>query len=272
VPADPSSASFFVALGALAVDGEETQIRSYPGSHDGFVARAGYEHFLALELPGTGPRLAQEAETLLHAPACPSGRTTLILAGEQLGLQLHESVGHAVELDRVLGREASYAGTSFVAAADAGSLRFGSEVVNVTADATTPRALGSYRWDDEGVEAQALPIVRAGTLVGFFAVAWPTAEFAGMNIEGAVKLGYRKELLAIEDLEALVPMAKASGALVVVQVDPITLGAWTLPTSTIMMLFSPATNAAFTNSPDSIVPLPLASTRAQVIVPAMLSG
>lgn len=153
-------------ISALAVAGGESQIRSYPASHDGFVARAGYEHFLGLDLPGNAPRVAEEAAALLRAPACPSGRTTLILAGEQLGLQLHESVGHAVELDRVLGREASYAGTSFVEASGIGSLRFGSEHVDVTADATAPLGLGGFRWDDEGVEAQAVPIIRAGTLVG----------------------------------------------------------------------------------------------------------
>jgi TldD protein len=153
-------------ISALAVAGSQSQIRSFPASHDGSVAQAGYEHFLTLDLPGNAPRVAEEAAALLRAPACPSGRTTLILAGEQLALQLHESVGHAVELDRVLGREASYAGTSFVGADAIGSLRFGSEQVDVTADATTPLGLGAFRWDDEGVEAQAVPIIRAGTLVG----------------------------------------------------------------------------------------------------------
>ena len=90
-----------------------------------------------------------------------------MLDGEQLALQIHESVGHAVELDRVLGLEASYAGTSFVSAHDLGSLRYGSELMNVTADATAPGALGSFRWDDEGVAAQAVPIVREGVLRGF---------------------------------------------------------------------------------------------------------
>src|SRR4029453_5903271 len=96
-----------------------------------------------------------------------SGPTTLILAGEQVGIQIHESVGHAVELDRVLGWEASYAGTSFVGADALGSLRFGSERMNVTADATLPRGLGSYRWDDEGVESHSVPIVREGVVTGF---------------------------------------------------------------------------------------------------------
>ncbi|HEY6779916.1 MAG TPA: TldD/PmbA family protein [Thermoleophilaceae bacterium] len=161
---------------AVAVDGDESQIRSHPASHGGSVAQAGYEHFLALDLPGSAPRVAEEAVALLRAPACPAERTTLILAGEQLGLQLHESVGHAVELDRVLGREASYAGTSFVPADGIGSLRFGSDHVDVTADATTPGALGSYRWDDEGVSGQAVPIIRAGVLAGFLSSRETAAE------------------------------------------------------------------------------------------------
>jgi TldD protein len=163
-------------LMAVAVDGPESQIRSYPASHGGSIAQAGYEHFLGLDLVGHAPRVAEEAVALLRAPACPAGRTTLILAGEQLGLQLHESVGHAVELDRVLGREASYAGTSFVPADGIGSLCFGSEHVDVTADATTPGALGSYRWDDEGVAGQAVPIVRAGVLTGFLSSRETAAE------------------------------------------------------------------------------------------------
>ena len=72
-------------LAAVAVDGDESQIRSYPASHGGHVAQAGYEHFLALDLAGHAPRVAEEAVALLSAPACPAGRTTLILAGEQLG-------------------------------------------------------------------------------------------------------------------------------------------------------------------------------------------
>ena len=163
-------------ISAVAVDGDESQVRSHPSSHGGHVAQAGYEHFLRLGLADEAPRVASEAVALLGAPACPRGRTTLILAGEQLGLQIHESVGHAVELDRVLGREASYAGTSFVPADGIGSLRYGSEHVNVTADATSPGGLGSFRWDDEGVEGRPVPIVRAGILAGFLSSRETAAE------------------------------------------------------------------------------------------------
>jgi TldD protein len=170
-------------IAAMAVGDGETQIRSYPASHGGHVSQAGYEHFLGLELARHAPRVASEASELLRAPACPHGRTTLILAGEQLGLQVHESVGHAVELDRVMGREASYAGTSFVPRGGIGELRFGSERVNVTADATVAGGLGSFRWDDEGVEGRPVPIIRGGVLAGFLS-SRETASEVGLERSG----------------------------------------------------------------------------------------
>jgi TldD protein len=163
-------------LTAVAVDGDESQTRSFPASHGGQVAQAGYEHFLSLDLAGEAPRVSEEAVALLRAPACPPGRRTVVLAGEQLGLQVHESIGHAVELDRVLGREASYAGTSFVPADGIGSLQLGSPMVNVTADAASPGGLGSFRWDDEGVEGRAVPIVCSGVLAGFLSSRETAAE------------------------------------------------------------------------------------------------
>jgi TldD protein len=170
-------------LTAVAVDGDESQVRSHPSSHGGFVSQAGYEQFLGLDLAGHAPRVSEEAAALLRAPACPPGRRTLVLAGEQLGLQVHESVGHAVELDRVLGREASYAGTSFVPADGIGAMRIGSAHVNVTADATNPGGLGSFRWDDEGVEGRAVPIVREGVLAGFLSSRETAAEI-GLDRSG----------------------------------------------------------------------------------------
>jgi TldD protein len=158
------------------VDERHTQLRSYPASHGGGVAQAGFEHFIALDLPHEAPRVAEEAVALLRAPPCPAERTSLILAGEQLGLQIHESIGHAVELDRVLGREASYAGTSFLAPNAGGRFRVGSELMAISADATVPGGLGSFRWDDEGVEGQAVPIVRAGVLQGFLSSRETAAE------------------------------------------------------------------------------------------------
>jgi TldD protein len=161
---------------AQAVEGGEAQVRSYPASFRGDVAQAGYGHFAALDLEGHAPRVAEQALALLSAPVCPAERTTLILDGEQLALQLHESVGHAVELDRILGTEASYAGTSFLSPTDLGRRRYGSGLMNVTADATTPGGLGSFGWDDEGVPARATPIVREGVLTGFLSSRESAAE------------------------------------------------------------------------------------------------
>ena len=152
------------AIAATAVGGGEAQTRSYPGSHQGGVAAAGWERVEALDLPGRAPRVAEEAVELLLAPECPAGTATVILDGEQLALQLHESVGHALELDRMLGGEASYAGTSWVAPGDLGRLTYGSRRLNVTADATLPGGLGTFAWDDEGVPARSFALVREGTL------------------------------------------------------------------------------------------------------------
>jgi TldD protein len=170
-------------LVATAVRDGDAQVRSWPASHGGSLVQAGFEHVRGLALPEHAPSVAEEAVALLGAPDCPAGPTTLILAGEQLGLQVHESVGHAVELDRVLGREASYAGTSFLSAGAAGAARYGSPLMSVTADATVSGGLGSFRWDDEGVEGQALPIVREGVLRGFL-TSRETAAETGLERSG----------------------------------------------------------------------------------------
>jgi TldD protein len=152
------------AITAYAASGDELQKRSYPNGHGGSVALAGHEHLLALELAANAPRVAEEALALLSAPACPAGRTTLVLGDEQLALQVHESIGHALELDRILLGEASYAGTSWVSPSDIGTLRYGSQLLAISADATLPGALGSFGWDDEGVAAQRTMLIEDGVL------------------------------------------------------------------------------------------------------------
>jgi TldD protein len=152
-------------LEATASDGHELQVRTYPTSHGGHVAAAGWEHVLELDLAGHGPRIAAEAIELLTAPELPAGRRTIVLHGEQLALQLHESIGHALELDRMLLGEAAYAGTSWVAPSDlAGALRYGSDRLNVSADATLPGGLGTFGWDDEGVPGARTMLVENGIL------------------------------------------------------------------------------------------------------------
>jgi TldD protein len=146
-----------------AADGQ-LQLRSYPAAHGGSVALAGYEHLLALELAANAQRVAEESLALLSAPPCPAGRTTLVIGGEQLALQVHESIGHALELDRILLGEAAYAGSSWVSPADIGTLRYGSPALAISADATLADGLGSFGWDDEGVVAQRTMLIEDGVL------------------------------------------------------------------------------------------------------------
>jgi len=150
-----------------AIGNGEMQQRSYPNSLDLHQETGGYEVVQAWDLPGNAPRIAEEAVALLSAPPCPSKVTTLILDGPQLALQVHESCGHPIELDRVFGTEAAYAGTSFLTPEKLGTFRYGSEIVSITADALTPHALGTFGYDDEGVPAQRADIVRDGIFVGY---------------------------------------------------------------------------------------------------------
>ena len=152
---------------AMAVNDDEVQQRSYPGSFRGHLAAGGFEVVEEMDLAGNARQAAEEAVALLSAPPCPSDVTTLVLDGHQVMLQVHESIGHPTELDRVLGMEAAFAGTSFVSVDDLGSLQYGSELVNVTADATVPGGLGTYGYDDEGVAAQRADLIKEGVLVGF---------------------------------------------------------------------------------------------------------
>jgi TldD protein len=152
---------------ANAVDGDEHQRRSYPDAGGGWQA-GGYEYIRGLNLRERAGPLADEAVELLTAPQCPSGRFTIILDPSQLYLQVHESCGHPSELDRVFGTEASYAGTSFLTTdkLDEG-FRYGSDLIDIVADATAPGGLGSFGWDDEGVAAQSVPLVKEGMFVGY---------------------------------------------------------------------------------------------------------
>ena len=153
-------------VSAVAVRGANVQRRSAPTSFGGDFAQAGYEFVRGLSLADRAPGVGAEALALLDAPRCPTGRTTLVLGSDQLALQVHESIGHAVELDRILGSEAAYAGTSWVTPESMRGLRYGSPLLQITADARLPGGLGTFGWDDEGVAARTTPIVRHGSLVG----------------------------------------------------------------------------------------------------------
>jgi TldD protein len=152
----------------------------------GKLCYQGFEWIQQLTLPEHAQRVADEAEQLLSAKTCPSKVTTLILDSSQLALQIHESIGHPIELDRVLGTEASYAGTSFLNPGMVGHFKYGSEVVNVVADATFPGGLGTFGYDDEGVKAQRVPILSDGILVNLL-TSRETAHHLGKESNGTTR-------------------------------------------------------------------------------------
>lgn len=179
-------------ISATAVDGQQSQRRSYPGAHGGQMMARGWEVIEELQLAEHAEEIAGEAARLLRAPLCPAGEMDLILAGEMLALQIHESCGHPIELDRVLGTEASYAGTSFLTPDKLGKFRYGSEHVNITADATIAGALGSFAYDDEGVPAQRTEIVRGGIFVGYLTSRETAAALGLPTSNGCMRAdGYR---------------------------------------------------------------------------------
>ncbi len=171
---------------ATATEAGEVQVRSYPAAFGGDYAAAGYEFIEGLDLVRGAETAGQEAGELLDAPQCPSGETDIILEGQQLALQVHESCGHPIELDRVFGTEASYAGTSFLTTDKRNTFRYGSDIVNLTADATLPGALGSFAYDDEGVPAQRTPIVEQGIFRGYLS-SRETAARLGETSSGAMR-------------------------------------------------------------------------------------
>ena len=170
---------------ANAIEGDEHQRRSYPDNGGGW-ASAGYEHVRAMDLVGTAPRIASEAVELLTAPTLPAGTRTILLHPSQLYMQVHESCGHPTELDRAFGTEASYAGTSFLLPDMLGSFRYGSDLCDIVADATVPGGLGSFGWDDEGVAAQQVPLVKEGVFVGYLS-SRETAPRIGRDSGGAMR-------------------------------------------------------------------------------------
>jgi TldD protein len=163
---------------AVAVGEGEIQQRSYPTSFGRQQQTIGWEAVDEWDLPGNAERIASEAAELLTAEMCPSGVRDIVLSGDQVALQVHESCGHPIELDRVYGTEAAFAGTSFLTTEKLDNFQYGSEFVNLTADSVRSRGLGTFGWDDEGIPAQSTPIVKDGEFVGYL-----------MSRETATKLG-----------------------------------------------------------------------------------
>ena len=173
-------------LEATAVDEGEVQNRSYPSSVGRHQGTEGWEFIDRYDLAGNAGRVAEEASALLRAKTMEPGTTTVILDGSQVALQIHESCGHPIELDRVLGTEAAFAGMSFLTTDKLGTFMYGSPQVHMTADATIAGGLGTFGFDDEGVPAQSTPIVRAGRFVGYL-TSRETAATLGQRSNGAMR-------------------------------------------------------------------------------------
>ena len=173
-------------IAATAIEGGQVQVRSYPNSFRGNFATQGYEWVEGLRIQDQAERIAEEAAQLLSAKPCSSRTTTVILDGPQLALQVHESIGHPIELDRILGSEASYAGTSFLNLEMLGNLQYGSDRVNVVADATVSGGLGTFGYDDEGIKAQRVPIISGGKLVSLL-TSRETAHLLGKESNGTMR-------------------------------------------------------------------------------------
>ncbi len=175
-----------------AVNDDEAQERTYPAL-GGQMVTGGFEAVRALDLVVHAQEISEQAVALLEAPQCPSGEMTVIIDSSQMALQVHESCGHPIELDRVLGMEASFAGTSFLTTDNLGVLQYGSSVVNIDADATAPGGLGTFGWDDEGVPAQNVPIVSAGRFVGYL-TSRETAPIVGRQSMGSSRAGSWRQI------------------------------------------------------------------------------
>ncbi|MDQ6695361.1 MAG: TldD/PmbA family protein [Chloroflexota bacterium] len=155
---------------------------SYRRSY-GDMSQAGWEFIEGMELPGEGERVGREASELVAAPWAPGGVQRVVLASDFVALLVHETCGHPTELDRVLGWEAAFAGTSFLMPPMLGNFKYGSPLVNMTADSLLPGGLGTFGWDDEGTPAQRSPIVRDGIFTGYLS-SRESAQVLGQRSNG----------------------------------------------------------------------------------------
>jgi predicted Zn-dependent protease len=149
----------------VASEGGETQTRSAAGQYNGFCRQGGLEVLEQAHFADDGPRVAREALELVHAPNCPSGEMDLLLMPDQMMLQIHESIGHPLELDRILGDERNFAGTSFVTLDMFGQYRYGSGLLNVSFAPDVHAEFASYAFDDDGTPAERAWIIREGLLL-----------------------------------------------------------------------------------------------------------
>jgi len=174
-------------LTAVARVGHETQTRTAGGQYNGFCRQGGFEVLEQSGVLSDGPRIADEAVQLAMAPNCPSGVMDVVLMPDQMMLQIHESIGHPLELDRILGDERNFAGTSFVTLDMFGSYRYGSELLNVSHDPDIPAEFASFAYDDEGTASARTMLIEAGVLKrplgGGLSAARAAAARPGLAIE-----------------------------------------------------------------------------------------
>jgi TldD protein len=128
---------------------------------------AGYEAVERADMVGNARRIGEEAANHLKAPSVAPGKKDLVLLPTHLGLTIHESIGHSTELDRALGYEANYAGTSFLTPEKLGKFRVGSDIVNFNGDRVRKESLSTCGWDDDGVKTKQFPIIKNGIFVGY---------------------------------------------------------------------------------------------------------
>ena len=183
---DQISTEMGAGIEAIAIGNGEFQRRSYPNPVGGDFAARGWEFIESLDLARNALTIRDEVLQLLDAPKAPAGRYDLVIGSSQLALQVHESCGHPTELDRALGWEISLAGGSFLQPGMLGTYRYGSPLVNMTADATVPHAIGSFAWDDEGVPAQRFFLVENGMFVNYL-TGRDTAPIIGGRSNGTVR-------------------------------------------------------------------------------------
>lgn len=147
----------------VAADGNQIQSRTWPGHMS--AGRGGFELFHQQKFTENTERIIKEATDLLSAPTIEEEKADIIIGNGHLALQVHESVGHATEADRIFGMEISYAGKTFIKPEMIGSFRYGSEAVNIYSDSTDPAGLGYHPVDDEGVAGKRVDIIKDGILV-----------------------------------------------------------------------------------------------------------
>lgn len=156
-----------IAMSIQAGEGRDAQTRSWPSSHGGYTCTGGFEKIRRIVQQEAVERAAEEAVMLSTAPPCPEGTFPVVLAPDQMSLQIHESIGHPLELDRVFGVEANFSGTSFAQPELVGTLAYGSPLLNVVTDPTETGVLGAYAYDDDGVPARPVPLIQNGILQGY---------------------------------------------------------------------------------------------------------